>query len=161
RYESSLNGAGWTSRGTATSYSTATGGYNETATLSVRACNAGGCGAASPAVAAKSGGPPDPPLPKITEVRVMAGDWHSCTQAAGEGNNFSSNPATCDRVVSPGGNVNLGGKWLDYADGWVQVSGCANGGAWYVMSSGPQAGRWVKGQTVDVRDQNGGNIRCG
>ena len=161
RYESSLNGAGWTSRGTATSYSSATGGYNEIATLSVRACNAGGCGAASPAVAAKSGGPPDPPLPNITEVRVDAYDLHSCTQAAGERNNFTPNPATCDRVVSPGGDVNLGGKWLDRADGWVQVTGCANGGAWYVMSTGPQAGRWVRANTVDVQDRNGGNIRCG
>lgn len=157
RYESSLNGAGWESRAKALSFSF-TGVYDQSATLSVRACNAGGCGAPSPAVSAKAGSKPPPPAPPVTEVRVQAGDWHSCTQGPGERNNFSSNPATCDGNISPGGNVDLGGKWLDYADGWVQVTGCS--GSWYVMSTGPQAGRWVKGITVDVRDRNGGNVRC-
>ena len=59
--------------------------------------------------------------------------------------------------------MNLGGKWLDRADGWVEVSKCGAGyySNWYVMSSGPQANRWVRGDTVDVRHKNGGNINCG
>ncbi|POH74968.1 hypothetical protein CVS27_03660 [Arthrobacter glacialis] len=154
-FESRLNGAGWESRGMATSYSTGTGGYGDTATLNVRACNAGGCGAGSGPVTSRAGAAPDPP---VTEVRVEAGTWHSCTMGPNGGGVFTNDPATCDGSVSPGGNVNLGGNWLDYADDWVQVSGCR--GSWYVMSNGPVAGRWVRSDTVDVRDRNGGNIRC-
>ncbi|MEO6530477.1 MAG: Ig-like domain-containing protein [Specibacter sp.] len=160
RYEIRLNGAGWDSRGMATSFETGTAGYNDTATLNVRACNAGGCGAGSGAVQAKAGSAPPPPDPPVTEVQVKAGTWHSCTQGQGESSNYEkiNGDSYCGGVRSPGGDVNLGGKWLDRADGWVQVTGCHSG--WYVMSTGPHPGRWVRNDTVDVRDRNGGNIRC-
>jgi hypothetical protein len=161
RYESSLNGAGWENRGMAMSYSTGTSGYNDGASLSVRACNAGGCGVAGSATS-RSGAQPDPP---VTEVKVLDGTFHSCTQGPGEGDNFyrgSDGYLYCDDTKSPGGDVDLGGKWLDRADGWVQVvqSGCFHGGNWYQMTNGPQKDRWVRGDTVEARDFNGGGRRC-
>ncbi|WP_269939446.1 Ig-like domain-containing protein [Arthrobacter sp. HY1533] len=158
RYESSLNGAGWEGRGMNMSYSTGTAGFGDAANLRVRACNAGGCGPASAPATSWAGSAPPPPDPPATYVRVEAGTWHSCTMGPNGGGVFQSNPARCDGAVSPGGNVNLGGNWLDYADGWIKVSGCRSN--WYVMADGPVAGRWVRSDTVDVRDEHGGNIRC-
>ncbi len=160
-YESSLNDGGWESRGTATSYSRTVVGFNKSATLRVRACSSAGCSPASNTATATTGKAPDPPAPMITEVIVKQGMWHSCTESASWDGNYTDNPPTCDGYVSPGGDRNLGGKWLDTADGWVQVDGCGASG-WYRMSTGPQAGRWVKGVTVDIRDRGvaGTPIRC-
>ncbi|WP_218711751.1 Ig-like domain-containing protein [Arthrobacter sp. BF1] len=153
---------GWTAKSGNGSDTHNTGGFSTSVTIKVRAKNSIGQYGAVDSVTLKSGAKtPPPPPPKITEVIVEAGTWHSCTQGPGEGDNFYSSGGSlyCDGTRSPGGDVNLGGKWLDRADGWVQVSGCARSG-WYTMSDGPHPGRWVKANTVDVRDRNGGNIRC-
>ncbi|WP_425863206.1 Ig-like domain-containing protein [Arthrobacter sp. TWP1-1] len=170
RYESSLNGAGWVDRGGALSYTTNTGSYNEEVTLGVRACNIGGCGAAFTATSTSGAEPDPPPPPPVTKVRVLYGTFHSCTQGPGEGGNFYRAPngkLYCGTTESPGGDVDLGGKWLDRADGWVTVSGCASGSHsdWYVMSDGPQAGRWVRGgtskeNTVEREVSRGAGISC-
>lgn len=110
-----------------------------------------------------------PPAPPKTFVRVIGGTWHSCTQGPGENtSNFAQNPMRCGGVVSPGGDVDIddNSKWLDRADGWVEVTGCGDQfyswySDWYVMSTGPQAGRAVNGPDVEVRDENGGSLRCG
>lgn len=157
--EVNVDGGGWVAKSGNGSATYNTGGWSKSVTIKVRAKNSVGTYGAVDSKTLTSGAKkPDPP---VTEVIVEAGTWHSCTQGPGEGDNFYSSGGSlyCDGTRSPGGDVNLGGKWLDRADGWVQVSGCARSG-WYTMSSGPHPGRWVKANTVDVRDRNGGNIRC-
>lgn len=46
KFQISLDGGGWSNVGTDNSYSRAGGGFGSSATLAVRACNAGGCGSA-------------------------------------------------------------------------------------------------------------------
>ena len=142
----------WVSKGGNGSASYDTGGYNRSVTVSVRSVNSVGTYGPTASKTLSSGGAPPPP-PPVTTVRVQAGTWHSCTTNGSDGK-FSSPPATCDGNVSPGGNVNLGGHWLDYADGYVTVDRCGNpyGGptaSYYHMTSGPQSSRWVKADTVD------------
>ncbi|WP_026553906.1 Ig-like domain-containing protein [Arthrobacter sp. 35W] len=152
-------GGGWVrSNANSGQGSIATGGYSTTRTVQIRSINSVGTAGPVDSANITSGSAPPPPA---DTVRVKAGDWHSCTTNGSDGN-FSSNPATCDGVVSPGGNVNLGGHWLDYADGWVEINSCGNpygGGSrnWYHMTTGPQAGRWVRADTVD---KNGGQVGC-
>ncbi|MDJ0314375.1 Ig-like domain-containing protein [Arthrobacter sp. H35-D1] len=158
-----LPGGSWSTRAASGTATYNTGGYSKSVTIKARTLNSVGAPGDVAEVTKSSGAKtPPPPPPKVTEVIVESGTWHSCTQGPGEGDNFTSSPATCDGNVSPGGDVNLGGKWLDRADGWVKVSKCGAGyySDWYVISSGQQAGRWVRGDTVDVRDRDGGNIRC-
>ncbi|MFC8302229.1 Ig-like domain-containing protein [Specibacter sp. NPDC057265] len=159
--EVKVGGGGWEAKAGNGSASYNTGGYSTPVTIKVRAKNSVGTYGPEDSVRLTSGAktPPPPPEPK-TFVQVKAGTWHSCTQGPGENSNYSNSGGTsiCDGVRSPGGNVDLGGKWLDTADGWVRVSGCRND--WYVMSSGPHPGRWVRGDTVNARDEDGGGIRC-
>lgn len=149
-------GGGWV-RSTAGSGrgSINTGGYNQSRTVSIRSVNSVGTAGPVDSATITSGSPnPD-------QVRVQAGTWHSCTTNGSDGR-FTSPPATCDGNVSPGGDVNLGGHWLDTADGWVDIDQCSyifGGGnpPWYHMTNGPQAGRWVKVNTVD---KNGNRVGC-
>ncbi|MET4002713.1 hypothetical protein ABIB48_001429 [Arthrobacter sp. UYCu511] len=154
--EVKVGSGGWSAKSGNGSTTYDTGGYNTSVTISVRAKNS--IGTYGPVASKTVTSGPKKPTPPVTEVRVKAGDWHSCTMGPSGGGVFKTNPVRCDGVESPGGNVNLGGNWLDYADGWVTVTGCHSN--WYVMSSGPVSGRWVRSDTVDVRDRNGGNIRC-
>lgn len=163
--EVKVGGGGWEHKPGNGSANYNTGGYSTPVEIRVRAKNSVGTYGPEASVTLTSGAktPPPPPQPK-TFVQVKAGTWHSCTQGPGEGSNYSNSGGTsiCDGVRSPGGNVDLGGKWLDTADGWVQVRGCGSGAysSWYEMSSGPQTNRWVRANTVDVRDEDGGRIRC-
>ncbi|ALV44625.1 hypothetical protein MB46_02910 [Arthrobacter alpinus] len=158
-FEVKVGNGGWVAKSGNGSANYDTGGYSTAVTIKARTMNSVGTYGPEDSVTVTSGAKtPPPPPPPVTEVRVKAGTWHSCTMGPNGGGVFQSNPARCDGNESPGGNVNLGGNWLDYADDWVQVSGCHNN--WYVMSTGPVAGRWVRNDTVDVRDRNGGNIRC-
>ncbi|AIY03698.1 hypothetical protein ART_4099 [Arthrobacter sp. PAMC 25486] len=162
KFEVRIGGGAWTSKTGNGSDSYNTGGYSKSVTVEARTMNSVGTygPVASKALAS---GAKTPPPPK-TFVKVQNGIWHSCTEGPGESYNFAENPTRCDGVVSKGGNNDLGGKWLDTIDGEVQVTGCAPGwaAAWYVIAPGQHhAGRWVSGETVDVRQENGGNIRCG
>ncbi|MDD0857244.1 hypothetical protein NHF46_04525 [Arthrobacter alpinus] len=156
----------WTAKSGNGSDTHNTGGYSTSVTIKVRAKNSIGQYGPVDSVSLKSGAKTPPP--PVTEVRVQEGIWHSCTQAPGESDNYDTGPIRCDGTPSVAGNTNMGGKWLDYADGWVQVSGCGPGyySNWYQIAAGQHhAGRWVRGggqktNTVDVRDQNGGGIRC-
>ncbi len=154
------SGGSWQSKGGNGSAVYDTGGYSKSVTISARSKNSVGTFGPVKSITLTSGAK-SPPPPPSTEVRVQAGTWHSCTTNGRDGV-YSSNPSTCDGNVSPGGNVNLGGHWLDYADGWVTVDRCANpygggGKTWYHMTSGPLSGRWVKAVTVD---RNGNAVTC-
>lgn len=151
-----FDGGGWQSVNASGTRTFNTGDYSTRHTLEVR--NTNSVGTAGPIASATASSGPKPP-PAKTTVRVQAGTWHSCTTNGSDGQ-YSDNPATCDGYVSPGGNVDLGGHWLDYADGWVEVDRCGypNGSRpWYHMTTGPQSGRWVRADTVD---RNGNSVTC-
>ncbi|WP_104092068.1 Ig-like domain-containing protein [Arthrobacter sp. GMC3] len=127
RYESSLNGAGWADRGMATSFSTPTGGYGEAATLSVRACNVGGCGPASGAATSWAGAEPPPPVTQWNLTNNTGDD--SCMDSA-SGTNWTG--SSCN-----------GGHWLNR--GQTMTTRCyinrggSKPGPWYLQISGPNA----------------------
>lgn len=127
RYEVSLNGGGWIDVGDVYSYSTGASTYNESKTLAVRACNAGGCGVPSPAVTSTAG---DPPTPPVTQWSMTNIDNDSCMDPAG-GTNWNP-PRSCN-----------GNHWL--YRGQTMQTRCyinRNGsvpGKWYLQIDGPNA----------------------
>ncbi|WP_052663473.1 Ig-like domain-containing protein [Psychromicrobium lacuslunae] len=151
-----IDGGAWQT--VAASGNTTKGGnYSEIHKIEVQNFNSKGDPGPIASTTAKAG----PDNPPVTTVQVQAGTWHSCTTNGSDGV-YSDNPATCDGNVSPGGDVNLGGHWLDTADGPVTVDKCGNpwgggGKTWYHMTSGPQNGRWVKAATVD---RKGDSVTC-
>ncbi|MBT1002528.1 tandem-95 repeat protein [Paenarthrobacter sp. DKR-5] len=155
-----FDGGAWESVNSSGSRTFGTGDYSTTHRLDVQNINS--VGTAGPIASATASSGSKPPPPKTT-VRVQAGTWHSCTTNGSDGAYTPPPNATCDGYPSPGGNNNLGGHWLDYADGWVDIDRCShifgsNNTPWYHMTSGPQSSRWVRTDTVDV---NGPAIGCG
>ncbi|WP_186759292.1 Ig-like domain-containing protein [Arthrobacter alpinus] len=126
RYEISLNGAGWASVGGNRIYSTATGNFNDTATLSVRSCHAGACGAGSPAVTSRAGSAPPPP---VTQWNLTNSGNDSCMDPAG-GTNWTGNGCN-------------GGHWLNRGETMTTTCYINRGGSlpgpWYRQVSGPNA----------------------
>ncbi|MGP9502815.1 Ig-like domain-containing protein [Specibacter sp. AOP5-B1-6] len=169
KFEVSVDGgASWAAKTGNGSAVHNTGAFSKSVTIKARTMNSVGSYGPEASKTLTSGSAP-PPAPPKTFVRVIGGTWHSCTQGPGENtSNFAQNPMRCGGVVSPGGDVDIddNSKWLDRADGWVEVTGCGDQfyswySDWYVMSTGPQAGRAVNGPDVEVRDENGGSLRCG
>lgn len=126
RYEMSLNGAAFVSLGNVNSYSTGTAGYSHSATLSVRACNAGGCGAASAAATSWSGSAPPPPVTQWNMTNVTE---DTCMDPA-SGTNW--NGSGCN-----------GGHWLDRGQTMTTTCYINRGGSkpgpWYRQVAGPNA----------------------
>lgn len=147
--EYQINGGGWVQTG-GTSAS-ASGDYNQVFTLVVRTTSSNGQTAQAGPVQAKAG-PQKPPDPPKTQVRVQAGTWHSCSEPNGE---YVDAKKICGGIKSKGGNTSNGGKWVDYADGWITVdrrgNPWGNGNDYYHMTDGRNAGRWVLADTVDVQ----------
>ncbi|ALO67715.1 hypothetical protein AS189_16035 [Arthrobacter alpinus] len=129
RYEISLNNAGWTSVGMNGSYSTGTANYNDSANLNVRACNEGGCGAASGNVTSRAGSAPPPPVTEWNITHSIGS--RTCMDALGSTN---WNGSTCD-----------GGHWLN--PGNTILTNC------YVWRDGSEPGYWYR----QVSGPNGSN----
>ncbi|MDD0857253.1 fibronectin type III domain-containing protein [Arthrobacter alpinus] len=102
RYEISLNNAGWTSVGMNGSYSTGTANYNDSANLNVRACNEGGCGAASGNVTSRAGSAPPPPVTEwsITHTRGS----NTCMDALGS-TNWDGQTCSGGHWLNPGQTI--------------------------------------------------------
>ncbi|GGD00896.1 fibronectin type III [Tersicoccus solisilvae] len=165
RLEVRVDGGGWENVGTAAGSRTFTD-HNRDHRVDVRAVNSVGTAGSIATTSVRTGDtapppPPPPPVPEKTRVQVEKSTNNSCTQAPGEPDNFTDNPATCDGVRSNGA-PNPPGKWISWADGPVSVDRCGSpfGGqnAWYHMTSGPHDGRWVKAATVD--HVSGPRIAC-
>ncbi|ALE05214.1 hypothetical protein AL755_06530 [Arthrobacter sp. ERGS1:01] len=129
RYDVSLNGGGWSSVDKARSYSHGTSGYGDAATLSVRACNAGGCGAGSPAVTSRAGSAPPPPVTEWSMTHNVGN--RTCMDALGSTHWVNNTCSSSSYWLDPGDTIQT--------NCYVNRSG-STPGKWYRQQSGPNAG---------------------